>query len=83
MTTIAIDEQTAAALRELEDQARCRHISLGVHLGELARWSQRASNRRLSMEEFRAVLKHLGEGATAPGMLPPDFNRQDIYYDHD
>lgn len=83
MMTIEVDEQTAQALRELELQAIDREVALDVYLRELAIQAGRMPKRRISLEELESVLQHFSAGEKAPGMLPPDFNREDIYYDHD
>ncbi len=37
---------------------------------------------RLTAEEFEQKLRELASGPPVP-TLPPDFSREDIYYDHD
>jgi hypothetical protein len=37
----------------------------------------------LSDEEFERLLDELSEGLPPEAVLPPDFSRADIYFDHD
>ncbi|MFO0807575.1 MAG: hypothetical protein U0746_03045 [Gemmataceae bacterium] len=80
---IEIEEQTAAALDMLREQAAARELSLEAYLKLLADAGGNGSPRvALSAAETDHFLDELSAGETLP-VLPADFSRADIYAEHD
>lgn len=77
-TTIELDDKVAAALRA---EADLRGVSLSDFLRDVA-ISGTAVNRpaELSEEEFERTIDEISDNS---GVLPKDFDREDIYFDHD
>jgi hypothetical protein len=84
MATITVDDPTLIVLKNLQEQARQRGLTLAAYLEGLARLDFAPSALpRLTAEQFEAVLDQLAAmNHTAPS-LPVDFSRADLYSDHD
>ena len=86
---IEVDDRVAAALQKLHRQAD--DIAMPLHeyldlLAELATIEPAAVDPErpdISLEEFDALLAEIDKLPPAPGSLPDDFSRADIYIDHD
>lgn len=73
-----ISEETAEALLA---QAKARGLSVDDYLKSLLGVFGQESMTQSTFEEFEADMKAMAEKNLAP--LPPDFSREDIYFDHD
>ncbi len=73
-----ISEETAEALLA---QAKARGLSVDDYLKSLLGVAGQRSVTQPTVEEFEADMKALAEKNLPP--LPPDFLREDIYFDHD
>ncbi len=74
---IQIDEAVAAALTA---QAAAQGVSLAAYLEQLAQPKTRPAARRLTVEEFDALLD--AEATTGPSPQGT-FSRAELYSDHD
>jgi hypothetical protein len=78
MANIQIDEKIAAILRT---QAEARDLPLGNFLQQLATSASPVNqDTRLTDEELDRLID---EASSDSPILPADFNRSDIYSDHD
>ena len=76
--TIEVDEKVADAFRA---QAEALHLPLAEFLKELAfTWNPSLEAKPLSGEELESILD--AASGEYP-VLPEDFSREDIYFDHD
>lgn len=73
-----ISEETAETLLA---QAKARGLSVDDYLKSLLGVIEQGSAAQSTFEEFEADMKAMAEKNPAP--LPPDFSREDIYFDHD
>ncbi len=73
-----ISEETAETLLA---QARARGLSVDDYLKSLLGVASSSSTPEPTSEEFEADMEAMAEKNLAP--LPPDFSREDIYFDHD
>jgi hypothetical protein len=81
---IEIDDRVALSLQKLQRQADDLAMPLHEYLDLLAEIASLEPNMPgMSEEEFDAVLAEIDQLPPAPGSLPDDFSRADIYIDHD
>ena len=81
-TTLTIDDETLGVLSE---QAFRRGVAIPDLIRQLAiaRDPRIAPPPKASKEEFARVLRELAVDAADLPVLPDDFSREDIYFDHD
>lgn len=83
MTTVQVDEKTAAALAVLQSRAEQNRLPLDELLRGLAETLPEATNGPAACTDWEAELDDLAAESDDVPPLPVDFSRADIYAEHD